>query len=363
MDHLTTVFNEADWKSTARQVHKSTSACTPLSCAWLDPPVAACRCAEFVDASTSTDPSGWEGFQTILKDRDKPNEALSEVQAMDTALARLQADIQGIEQTTCLPPSRLAALASRSERDSSDQLETVRCTVCHSLLLNAAFNDHLPSCRPCAPKSALPSKSNTSQPSSSGRQASRPGSARGRAAAKKSKGRGSKKPPAGPSRFAMEQAKPPPHRQPTPKTSSDSYHHSLAHPSQQHQLQQQQQHQHAWLHSMLMPQTDLSHSSGMLENDMPAEHLQPASMLSSEARKNPGGEEGGGLGIASWPHRTKRSRTAWAYEEHLSRSNPEMDAVNDPMLPPRFPQSVTRIRCRSRSAATIFFSFTKELQI
>ena len=319
---------------------------TPLSSGHTS---ATCRCSGFVDTAAPSEPTGWEAFQSVLTAEPQPAETGPDAQAKNSALSRLQADIHSIARTTCLPPSRLAALtASSSQQHGRGHLQAVRCTVCHSLLLAAAFDDHLPRCRPCAPQSAVPS--NSSQPCSSGRQASRPGSARGRAAAKKGRGRGSKKPPAGPSRFAMEQAKTPPQRQTTPRPLSNLDHQLPAHPSQQHQSRQ---HQH--LHPLLTEEAAYALPSACNSidpsGDISTSQKQPAGVVSPHADSSNAGAE---QELASQARRAKRSRTAWTYEEHLCRNNPDLDAVHDPMLPPRFPHSVTRIRCRNRSALTWF---------
>lgn len=350
VDHLATVFNEADWKCTARQAWDHAQARQSFVVAF---PIVTltsitCRCSGFVDNAAPSEPSGWEAFQEVLRGQPQQTQARSDIQAMDTALLRLQADIQSIEQTTCLPPSRLATLTASSS-DGAGHLQAVRCTVCHSLLLAAAFNDHLPRCRPCIPQPAVPS--NSSHPSSSGRQGSRLGSGRGRLAAKKGKGRGSKKPPAGPSRFAIEQAKPPPQQQPTPRPPSDLHHQLLAHPSQQ---QQRRLHQHQpMVHEAAAPVqvTDMfrpAHAVGLTcsstvpGGEVPASQMQTAGQRHSsqaEAKRE----------AAPQARQAKRSRSAWTYEEHLCRNNPDLDAVHDPMLPPRFPQNVTGKRSRKRS--------------
>ena len=303
-----------------------------------------------MDTAASSEPTGWEAFQSVLRAKPQPAEAQPDAQAMDSALSRLQADIHSIEQTTCLPPSRLAAWTSSSSgQHGSGHLQAVRCTVCHSLLLAAAFDDHLPRCRPCAPQSAVPS--NSSHPSSSGRQASRPGSARGRAAAKKGKGRGSKKPPAGPSRFAMEQAKTPPQRQTPPRPLADLDHQLPAHSSEQHQPRQHQHHQ-PLLTEAAAAAVPLACSSIDLSGDMILSQKQPVGTSIPHAARRHSSDADVEQDMASQARGAKRSRTAWTYEEHLCRSNPDLDAVHDPMLPPRFPHSVTRMRCRNRSVST-----------
>ncbi|KAL0031840.1 hypothetical protein WJX79_010686 [Trebouxia sp. C0005] len=49
----------------------------------------------------------------------------------------------------------------------------------------------------------------------------------------------------------------------------------------------------------------------------------------------------------------KRSRLVWTYQEHMSRSNPEADAVHDPSLPPRFPLVATRPRTRRARSPSV----------
>ena len=300
-----------------------------------------------MDTAAPSEPTGWEAFQSVLRAEPQPAEAQPDAQAIDSALSRLQADIHSIERTTCLPSSRLAALtASTSDQHGSGHLQAVRCTVCHSLLLAAAFDDHLPRCRPCAPQSAVPI--NSSHPSSGGRQASRPGSARGRAAAKKGKGRGSKKPPAGPSRFAMEQAKTPPQRQTTPRPLPDIDHQLPTHSSQQHQPHQHQ-HLQPLLTEAAAPALPLACNDIDPFGDMTISLKQPAGISSPQAARRYSSDAVAEQHMASQARTAKRKRTAWTYEEHLCRNNPDLDAVHDPMLPPRFPHSVTRMRCRNRS--------------
>lgn len=335
-------------------LHPCSSESLPVSC----PNFSTCRCWGFVDTPAPSEPSGWEAFQGVLRAQPQQNEARCDIQAMDTALSRLQADIQSIQRTTCLPPSRLTALmASSSGKHGAGDMQAVRCTVCHSLLLAAAFNDHLPRCRPCAPQPALPS--NSSHPSSSGRQGSRPGSGRGRHAAKKGKGRGSKKPPAGPSRFAMEQAKPPPQQQPTPGPPPDLHHQLLAHPSQPHQQPHPHQHEQpppgevpaaVQATGMLRPAhtVDLAFSIRVPGGEPPARQMPAAGMSISHAAGRHSSQADAEQEAAP---QAKRKRTAWTYEEHMCRNNPDLDAVHDPMLPPRFPQNVTGRRSRKRSAS------------
>ncbi len=260
----------------------------------------------------------------------------------------MQAHIQSIQQSTCLPPSRLAALASTSGRDGSGRLETVRCSVCHSLLLTAAFNDHLPSCRPCAPPSmapARPTKSSTSHPSSNSRAANKVTAAKGGSKGKGKGPTGSKKPPAGPSRFAIEQAKPPPQPLIATKSSDDS---DLQMPSNllPHRLQPPAPFTYAPALSTSHPAHHVHPSGAMQQPGMGETQMGDRQM--GERQKN--AVEGRPDDMA-WPKGVKRSRTAWAYEDHMSRSNPDMDAVHDPSLPPRFPQSATMARTRSKRSA------------
>lgn len=307
---------------------------------------ATCRCSGFVESASSSEPPGWEAFQSVLREESRPTKAQTDAQAKDSALSRLQADIDSIKQTTCLPPSRLAALTA-SSLDQQGHLQAVRCTVCHSLLLTAAFNDHLPRCRPCAPPSAGPS--NSSHPSSSGRLASRPNTARGRAAAKKGKGRGrgSKKPPAGPSRFAMEQGKPLPQRQTTPLPPADLDHQLPAHPSQHHQPGQHRHH-HPLTEATTSALPSAHDSTELPPGGVPGSQRHPAGMSSPPASRQHSRDIDAEQDRVSQERSMKRSRSAWTYAEHLRRSNPELDAVHDPMLPPRFPHNVTRMRCSSR---------------
>ena len=292
------------------------------------------RCSQSLHNDASAQQSGWSNFQDLLRHETQSADSQTELQAMDRALATMQANIQSIQATTCLPPSRLAALASTSGRDSNLNLETVRCTVCHSLLLTAAFDDHLPSCRPCPPQTAAAArrtKSSTSQPSSSGRPGSKPAAARGGKAGKKGRGKGSK-PPAGPSRFAIEQAKPLPQQQPIPTKSSDDSDLQMmpSHPSLHQPRKAGQSLPHASLPSTSLL-ADHAHPSGVKQQPSIVERQSDAS-------------DGNGSDAMRWSQKKKRSRNAWSYQEHMSRSNPNVDAVHDPSLPPRFPQSATRSR-------------------
>ena len=282
------------------------------------------------------DSSGWNHFQDLLREDPDSAQGQAEIQAMDIALNEMQANIQGIQASTCLPPSQLAALASISGTGGSSKLETVRCTVCHSLLLTVAFDDHLPNCRPCAPQPTAParaSKSTTSQPSTAGRAASKAAAAKGAKAGKKMGTKGSKKPPAGPSRFAAEQAKVP--LQPLPaaqQSFDDSEFQMLPHPPPNH----------------AQPPAPSVYAS-MPSSSFPSQHIQlPEGMQLPQAGNQDRRHEatdGKGTDVAR-SQRGKRSRLVWTYEEHMSRSNPEADAVHDPSLPPRFPLVATRPRTR-----------------
>lgn len=255
---------------------------------------------------------------------------------MDIALTEMHANIRGIQASTCLPPSRLAALASTSGTGSNSKLETVRCTVCHSLLLTAAFDDHLPNCRPCAPQPTAParaSKSTTSQPSTTGRAASKAAAAKGAKAGKKTGTKGSKKPPAGPSRFAVEQAKLPLQPLPAARQSSDDSEFQLPpHPPSNH----------------VQPPAPSVYAS-MPSSSFPSQHIQPPEGMQLQQGgkhdRRHDATDGKGTDMAR-SQRTKHSRLVWTYEEHMSRSNPEADAVHDPSLPPRFPLLATRPRTR-----------------
>jgi len=248
----------------------------------------------------------------------------------------MHANIRGIQASTCLPPSRLAALASTSGTGSNSKLETVRCTVCHSLLLTAAFDDHLPNCRPCAPQPTAParaSKSTTSQPSTTGRAASKAAAAKGAKAGKKTGTKGSKKPPAGPSRFAVEQAKLPLQPLPAARQSSDDSEFQLPpHPPSNH----------------VQPPAPSVYAS-MPSSSFPSQHIQPAEGMQLQQGgkhdRRHDATDGKATDMAR-SQRTKHSRLVWTYEEHMSRSNPEADAVHDPSLPPRFPLLATRPRTR-----------------
>ena len=248
---------------------------------------------------------------------------------MDIAQTEMRTNIRSIQETTCLPPTRLAALASTSCTDNAGSLELVRCTVCHSLLLTTAFDDHLPRCRPCDPQSVRPSRSSTPQP----RQGSKAGlNAKGAKGSKKGKGRGSSKPPAGPSRFAIEQAKSASHQ-----TAIASLVHS------QPALQKPR-------HPMQYP----SQAPPMLQCDSaptmhakqawPTSNVQQPAVLDSHQGNGIVSTPASDMAHAPQPQSVQRPRSAWTYDPGLSRSNPEVDAVHDPSLPPRFPKSVTRSR-------------------
>ena len=283
------------------------------------------------------DSSGWNHFQDFLTEDPDSAQGQAEIQAMDIDLTEMQANIKGIQASTCLPPSRLAALASTSGTGRNNKLETVRCTVCHSLLLTAAFDDHLPNCRPCAPQPTAParaSKSTTSQPSTTGRAASKAAAAKGAKAGKKMGTKGSKKPPAGPSRFAAEQAKLP--LQPLPaarQSSEDSECQLPPHPLSNHS----------------QPPAPSVYASIASSSSFPSQHIQPQEGMQLQQAGNQDrrheATDGKDTDMAR-SQRAKRSRLVWTYEEHMSRSNPEADAVHDPSLPPRFPLVATRPRTR-----------------
>ncbi|KAA6423814.1 MAG: hypothetical protein FRX49_06385 [Trebouxia sp. A1-2] len=259
---------------------------------------------------------------------------------MDIALTEMHANIKGIQASTCLPPSRLAALVPTSSTGSNSKLETVRCTVCHSLLLTAAFDDHLPDCRPCAPQPKAParaSKSTTSQPSTTGRAASKAAAAKGTKAGKKT---GSKKPPAGPSRFAAEQAKVSLQPLPAARQSSDE---------SEFQLPPKQPSNHAQLPAP-------SVYASMPSSSFPSQHIQPPEGMqlqqAGDQDRRHEAIDGKDADMAR-SQGGKRSRLVWTYQEHMSRSNPEADAVHDPSLPPRFPLVATRPRTRRARSPSV----------
>ena len=76
-------------------------------------------------------------------------------------------------------------------------------------------------------------------------------------------------------------------------------------------------------------------------------------MAASHAAQRHSGQADAEQEAAPQARQAKRRRSAWTYEEHLCRNNPDLDAVHDPMLPPRFPQNVTGKRSRNRSAIHI----------
>ncbi|DBB06515.1 hypothetical protein WJX77_008481 [Trebouxia sp. C0004] len=317
VDHLTSVFKDTDWSSAA-------------------------RCLDSLHDAPA-DSSGWNHFQDLLSEDPDSAQGQAELQAMDMALTEMHANIKGIQASTCLPPSRLAALASISGTGSTNRLETVRCTVCHSLLLNAAFDDHLPNCRPCAIQPTAParaSKSTTSQPSTTGRAASKAAAAKGAKAGKKTGTKGSKKPPAGPSRFAAEQAKVPLQPLPAARQSSDDSELQLPSHPPSHHAQAPAPHVYASMPSSSFPSQHTQSPEGM--------QLQQAGNHDRrhDATDGKGTESSGS-------QRAKRSRLVWTYEEHMSRSNQEADAVHDLSLPPRFPLVATRPRTRTARSPSV----------
>ena len=251
---------------------------------------------------------------------------------MGVALTEMQANIQRIQESICLPPSRLAALASTSGR-----LEIIRCTVCHSLLLTAAYTDHLPSCRPCPPPVAPTNrlKSTSSHPSASGKAGSKSlagKTGRGSTGGRKGAGRASKKPPAGPSRFAIEQGKAAQKQLVGIKAADELG-------PQMTPLQPQS--------PSAAPHTSMPSANFSEPNILP--HVV-ATGLHQIGTQTEAGE--GGPDTMPAPHRQKRFRTGWTYEAHLCRTNPELDSVHELSLPPRFPQSLTKKRTRSAVTLT-----------
>ncbi|KAL0055469.1 hypothetical protein WJX82_000809 [Trebouxia sp. C0006] len=80
VDHLTSVFKDTDWSSAA-------------------------RCLDVVHDAPA-DSSGWNHFQDFLTEDPDSAQGQAEIQAMDIALTEMQANIKGIQASTCLPPSR-----------------------------------------------------------------------------------------------------------------------------------------------------------------------------------------------------------------------------------------------------------------
>ena len=236
---------------------------------------------------------------------------------MSTALTTVRESIAVIQRTTCFPSGKPS---SATHTDQAGRLQAVRCSVCHSLLLAAAFNKHLPSCRPCSHPNG-PTKGNASQPALNGRATStlHKSGSQGKGK-KKVPSKGSKKPPAGPSRFAVEQTK-----------------HNLQQPAKALQGDASVE----LLSRMCHAQPDSKQSTtGTVTGP---EVLHTHSGMQTAASEQPAQEA-----APCKPDMTSR-RLAWTYQLHMSRSNPDVDAVHEPTLPPRFPQAVCRTsRRRSR---------------
>ena len=248
--------------------------------------------------------ASWLQFQGLLKKGSTHTNA--ECQSVNTALSHLQAIFASIHSTTCFPSRRLGTLASLT--DAAGSLDAVRCTVCHSLLLRQAFIDHIASCRAVA---APAGQTLIEKISRALVQVAAHAKAIGQSkAGKKQHSKGSRKPPIGPSRFATEQAN-----------------HLLPQPA--HQAQSSWQ----WLARPAATQQGGATSN----SDAAALASRPHAQVPGDpARQYPASGVSG-------------RRLAWAYVSHISRSNPAKDAVHDPALPPRFPQSVCRKqqrRCR-----------------
>lgn len=234
---------------------------------------------------------------------------------MSTALGRVHESIAVIQRTTCFPKP-----SSAPHTDKAGRLQAVRCSVCHSLLLAAAFNNHLPSCRPCS-HPVRPTKGNASQPALNGRAATTLHKSGLQGKGKKNlQSKGSKKPPAGPSRFAVEQTK-----------------HTLQQPVRALQGDASVE----LLSRMSHAQPDSKPSTaGALTSP---EVLHTQSSMRAAASDEPAQAAG------QCKRDMSSGRLAWTYESHMSRSNPDVDAVHEPTLPPRFPQGVCRTtRRRSR---------------
>ena len=269
------------------------------------------RCSSFSSTTelSQQPPEGWLHFQQQLQQGANALQAEAGQQAMNTALARVQDDIITIQSTTCLPSMFTGKLST----DKAGSLQIVRCSVCHSLLLAAAFNSHLPSCRPC-PIPSGPNKSKTSgllhaKAASAAHKSASQGKGK-----KKLQSKGSKKPPAGPSRFAVEQTKQivqQPGFRPAP---SDASVELLSRSSD------------------AQPDAKLSKSQPMTDSTSEAQAGTDLTLSGMPPARDPGQRDRNASG----------TRLAWTYGPHMSRKNPELDAVNDPALPPRFPYNVCR---------------------
>lgn len=302
VDHLASVFKHDDWTSAA-------------------------KCSQWSAEPEAAESSGWSTFQSLLRQETQPSKSQAELRAMDIAHTEMHTNIRSIQETTCLPSTRLAALASTLCTDNGGSLELARCTVCHSLLLTTAFDDHLPRCRPCDPTSVRP-RSSTPQP----RQGSKAGlNAKGAKGSKKGKGRGSSKPPAGPSRFAIEQAK-------------SAYQTAFA--STVHRQPALQKPQHPMQYPSQAPPLLQCDSVPIMQAKQawPTSNVQQPAVLDSHQGNGTVSTSAGDMAHAPQPQSMQRPRSAWTYDPGLSRSNPDVDAVHDPSLPPRFPKNVTRSR-------------------
>lgn len=283
-----------------------------------------CRCSKFSATAqlSKQPPAGWLHFQELLQQGTKLATAPSHQQDLNSALGRMQENLVSIQQTTCIPLAESSKVSLVSGLNTADSLQMLRCSVCHSLLLSAAFNKHLPSCRPCSVPNKT-SKSKLTQPSngraaSAGHKASSQGKGK-----KKAQSKGSKKPPAGPSRFAMEQTKAGMQQAVTRSLQGDA---------------------------SVEVRGNVSHAQpGMMPSS-----TEPLLAPRGQSEVHPASELEGAVKECSQSQtEAPGTRLAWTYEPCMSRSNPDLDAVNDPDLPPRFPHSVCRVaRRRSRYACT-----------
>lgn len=282
-----------------------------------------CRCTNYAANSqlTKQPPPGWLHFQELMQQSTKATPVALEQKDMSKALASMQEHLATIQQTTCLPDAGDSKLSSVSGFGKADKLQLVRCSVCHSLLLSAAFNGHLPNCQPSQVPANVKS-SNIAQSAANDKAASASHKAGSQGKVKKKmQGRGSKKPPAGPSRFAVEQVKQE-MQQPLPRCfQANACMDVLSRDS------------HAQLASV---PSNLGSS------------IKPESQAHSGLHSTVGAEAPAGYPRQITPEAASR-RLAWTYCRNLSRSNPDLDVINDPAMPPRFPYSACQLaRRRSR---------------
>lgn len=282
-----------------------------------------CRCTNYAASSqlSKQPPPGWLHFQELMQQSTKAIPVALEQQDMSKALASMQEHLATIQQTTCLPDAGNSKLSSVSGFGQADKLQLVCCSVCHSLLLSAAFNKHLPNCRPSQVPANV-SSSNVAQSAANGKAASALHKAGAQGKGKKNKqGKISKKPPAGPSRFAVEQVQQE-MKQPLPRGLQANVCMDL--------LSRESHAQLASVPSYLAPS------------------IKPESQAHLGLHSAVGAEAPAGYSRQGTPEAASR-RLAWTYHCDLSRSNLDLDVINDPTMPPRFPYSACKLaRRRSR---------------